>query len=105
MNTRDHLVEQISVCNNDTRYFIHALNVLCMLQLHGGDPTASYVDAKVIIASSELDDFKEMRKEFQGSEIKFVENIKWIERCISQNYYFHTPNAVRNPGGRRTGDE
>ncbi|KAI5121324.1 hypothetical protein M0805_003791 [Coniferiporia weirii] len=73
--------------------------------LHGGVLYASGEDATVTIASSQVEAFREMRKELQGSEDRFVENIKWLQTCIEQGLYYHSPNPVRNNGGRRPGDE
>ena len=60
--------------------------------------------ADVIITDRETDFFKDMRKQLQGKD-KFVEHLTWVETCIDQERYYHTPNPVKNRGGRRTGDE
>ena len=62
-------------------------------------------DATVIITDRETEFFKDMRKQLQGSENRFVEHLTWVDTCIDQGFYHHTPNPVRNRGGRRTGDE
>lgn len=61
--------------------------------------------ADVIITDRETEFFKEMRKQLQGSEAKFVEHLTWVDACVDQGHYYHTPNPVKNRGGRRTGDE
>ncbi|EJD04188.1 uncharacterized protein FOMMEDRAFT_82819, partial [Fomitiporia mediterranea MF3/22] len=75
------------------------------ISLHGGDPDVSADEASVIVASEDRDVFKTMRKNFQDSEDKFVENLKWLDICIGQQIYYNTPTSTRNPGGRRTGEE
>ncbi|THH03002.1 hypothetical protein EW145_g6613 [Phellinidium pouzarii] len=89
-----------SIANMKTR------EELCeTITLHGGNPHSAEENATVILASSQVEAFREMRKELQGSDVKFVENLKWLQTCIDQNLYYHSPNAVKNAGGRRPGDE
>lgn len=59
----------------------------------------------MILATSRIAEFGELRKELQGREDKFVEDMNWLMTCIDQNFYHHSPNPVKNPGGRRAGDE
>ncbi|KAL5535307.1 hypothetical protein ACEPAF_3401 [Sanghuangporus sanghuang] len=75
------------------------------ISLHGGDPNASFDEATVILASKDTEVYKTLRKDFQGREEKFVENLQWLDACIEQQFYHNSPNPVRNPGGRRAGDE
>ncbi|KAL5495489.1 DLD2 [Sanghuangporus weigelae] len=75
------------------------------ISLHGGNPNASFDEATVILASKDTEAYKTLRKDFQGREAKFVESLQWLDTCIEQQLYHNSPNPVRNPGGRRAGDE
>ncbi|KAH8120088.1 hypothetical protein DFH11DRAFT_32037 [Phellopilus nigrolimitatus] len=75
------------------------------ISIHGGNPDVSEEEATVILASSQVESYRDLRKEHQGSSDTFVENLKWLETCVKQEHYYHSPNQVKNPGGRRPGDE
>ncbi|TFK57334.1 hypothetical protein OE88DRAFT_1730708 [Heliocybe sulcata] len=75
------------------------------IQHSGGDPNATQLDARVILADPNTEVFDHLVKTYQGVPEKYVESYLWVKKCVEKGGIYYTPLVYKNPGGRRPGEE
>lgn len=74
-------------------------------QHSGGDPHASALSARVILADPNTELFQHLVKVNQNVSDKYIESYLWVKKCVEKGVVTYTPVVYRNPGGRRAGEE
>ena len=102
VNARSHLAARIMVRALLLPSSIHAQ---LFLQHSGGDPHASLLSARVILADPQSDIFQHLVKIYQDRPDKYIESYLWVKKSIEKGAVVYTPMVYKNPGGRRPGEE